>query len=421
MKILMIDKFYFIKGGAERYYFELKDVLEARGHQVIPFSMKHPSNFPTEYEPFFVDNINYDMSSWMKKLAAFPKITGRMIYSVHAMKQIELLIKKEQPDLAHLHMIDHQLSPSILHSLKRYNIPVIQTVHQYKLVCPNYRLHNPGTNKICEKCLGGNFFHPIFERCHKDSALAGALVGLESFLHRKMKIYEKNVDIFHVPSHFMGQKLREGGVGNGKIRHLFYTLKLDNYPAHFEFKDYIVYFGRLAKEKGVTTLLKAMKRLPEVKLRVIGEGPERAALQRYVEENSLKNVRFEGMKGGAELRSLVQNSRFVVVPSEWYDNSPLVIYESFAYGKPVIGARMGGIPELIDHDRNGLHFEAGNVGELTDQISYLSNRPDLISEFGQQARRKAENEFEPETHYDRIYKWYEELVTASSPLTIEHL
>ena len=97
MKILMIDKFYFIKGGAERYYFELKDVLEARGHQVIPFSMKHPSNFPTEYEPFFVDNIDYDMSSWTKKLATFPKIAGRMIYSVHAMKQLELLIKKEQP------------------------------------------------------------------------------------------------------------------------------------------------------------------------------------------------------------------------------------------------------------------------------------------------------------------------------------
>ena len=156
-----------------------------------------------------------------------------------------------------------------------------------------------------------------------------------------------------------------------------------------------------------------------------GAGSRRRFLDRLVFDSDpahlgRENVRFEGVKGGAELRSLVQNSQFVVVPSEWYDNSPLVIYESFAYGKPVIGARMGGITELIDHDQNGLHFEAGNVDELTDQISYLSNRPDLISEFGQQARRKAENEFEQETHYDRIYKWYEELATPSSLLTVEH-
>jgi glycosyltransferase involved in cell wall biosynthesis len=189
-------------------------------------------------------------------------------------------------------------------------------------------------------------------------------------------------------------------------------LKLDNYPPHFAFEDYILYFGRLAKEKGVLTLLKAMKKAKEVKLRVVGEGPERAELEEYASQHNLANVRFDGVKGGDELKSLVGNSRFVVVPSEWYDNSPLVIYESSALGKPVIGARIGGIPELIEDNRTGFHFEAGNADELADKITHLDSRPERISEFGRQARVMAEREFEPERHYERIHSWYRELVGA---------
>lgn len=414
MKILMIDKYYFIKGGAERYYFELKDVLEHKGHTVIPFSMKHPDNFESEYEEHFVDNIEYEFSSFFEKARALPKITGRMLYSLHAKKRLEKLILKEKPDLAHLHMIDHQLSPSILHVLKKHEIPVVQTIHQYKLVCPNYRLYNMGKTTICEKCLTGNFIHPIFEKCHKDSRLAGALISLESFLHRSMKIYENNIDLFHTPSRFIGEKMKQAGVGNGKIRHLFYTLKLDNYPPHFSFDNYIVYFGRLAKEKGVPTLLKAMQQVSQTQLRIIGDGPERAALEAFVQKYNLDHVVFDGVKSGGELKSLIQNCQFVIVPSEWYDNSPLVIYESFALGKPVIGARMGGIPELIDHDKNGYHFEAGNADELAAHINHLITHPQLVKEFGHQARAKAEKEFEPEFHYHKMFSWYEELISSSA-------
>ncbi len=411
MKILMVDKYYFIKGGAERYFFELKDILEAKGHKVIPFSMRHPNNFESLYDKFFVDNIDFELTSPFQKARAFPKIAGRMLYSFHAKKRLEKLLAAEKPDIAHLHMIDHQISPSILHTLKKHGIPVIQTLHQYKLVCPNYRLYNPLTNQICEKCLDGHFYHPIFERCHKDSRLAGALIAFESYAHRLSGMYDNHIDLLHTPSRFLGAKLKQAGVGDGKVRHLFYTLNLKKYPPHFGFQNYIVYFGRLAKEKGVLTLLKAMRKLKEVTLRIIGDGPERPALEDFAAANQLTNVIFDGIKNGAELAALIQNSKFVVIPSEWYDNSPLVIYESFAYGKPVIGTRLGGIPELIDHDQNGRLYHAGNHEELAESIDYLWNRPQLIIEFGHQARSKAEMEFEPEHHYQKMYAWYNELLS----------
>ncbi len=413
MKILMVDKYFFIKGGAERYFFELKRVLEAKDHQVIPFSMKHPNNFTTSYDRFFVDNIEYSNGSLWRSVLNAPRAFGRMVYSLHARDRIRRLIETEKPDIAHLHMIDHQLSPSILHVLKDFDIPVIQTVHQYKLVCPNYRLYNPRTNGICEKCLDGHFYHPVVERCHKGSTVASAMVAFETFLHRRFRIYENNIDIFHVPSHFMGEKLLAAGVRKEKVRHLFYTLKLDEYEPQFEFQDYIIYLGRLAPEKGILTLIKAMAKTQQTRLLIIGGGPERDRLERYVMEHAVDNVEFVGERGGEELRSLVRNCRFMVVPSEWYDNSPLVIYEAFAYGKPVIGAKMGGISELIDDGQNGFHFRAGEVDELADKIAFLDSHPELIGEFGRRARAKAETVFSPEHHYQQICRWYDELLTVA--------
>lgn len=413
MNILMVDKFYFIKGGAERYYFELKNVLELKGHKVIPFSMQHPDNFETEYEPFFVDNVDYGTQSVLQKLQTFPKASGRMFYSFHARKRLEQLIAREKPDIAHLHMIDHQLSPSILHTLKKYDIPVIQTIHQYKLVCPNYRLYNPRTGKVCEKCLSGNMLHPIIERCHKNSVVASTLVALESTFHRATQIYDHHIDLFHVPSYFMGNKMEEAGVGTGKIRHLFYTIQIQNYEPSYVKGEYLLYFGRLADEKGILALLQAAKAYPVAPLYIVGGGPQRETLEAFVNRHNLDQVKFLGLKHGSELKSAIQNARAIVVPSEWYDNSPLVIYESCAFGKPVIGARMGGIPELIDDGETGCIFEAGNVAQLAEQMQDLWEHPQKAIEFGRAARQKAENEFDPEVHYLKIFDWYQELAQTN--------
>ncbi len=409
MKILMVDKYYFIKGGAERYCFELSLLLEKNGHEVIPFSMKHADNFTTSYEKFFVENIEYNLNSNLAKIKNSLKITSRMIYSIHAKNMLERLIRSVKPDIAHLHMIDHQISPSILHVLKKHNIPVIQTVHQYKLACPNYRLYNMKRKKICEKCLFGHYYHPIFEKCHKDSAFAGMLIGLETYIHKKMKIYEKNIDVFHVPSKFMGSKLEQAGIEKNKIHHFFYTINIDNYKPHFDFENYILYYGRLAKEKGILTLLKAMVGITNTKLLVVGDGQQRAELEAFCLKKNLDNVEFLGIRNGENLKSIISKAKFIVVPSEWYDNSPLVIYESFSLGKPVIGSNLGGIPELIDDEKNGFIFEQGNVDQLSEKMTSLIDNADLIKSFGKNARYKAETEFAPEPHYGIIIKEYNNL------------
>jgi len=411
MKIVMIDKYFFVKGGAERYLFELSKILRENGHDVIPFSMKHRNNAVTPFDGFFVDNIEYNLDSLWEKAKNSFRITSRMLYSFHAKERLEKLICHVKPDIAHVHMIDHQLSPSILHTLKKYKIPVLQTVHQYKLVCPNYRLYNMRTNRICEKCLSGQYYHPIFARCHKNSSFAGLLIAAEASLHRAMKIYEKNIDLFHVPSRFMGTKLRQGGINTKKIEHLFYTIALKDYPMHLDSDNYFVYVGRLAREKGVLTLLKAMRKVFLSHLVIIGEGPQRAELEHFVSRNRLSNVTFVGLKRETELKSLMSKSKFVIVPSEWYDNSPLVIYESFAFGKPVIGSDVGGIPELIDHENTGLLFNAGDSEMLADRIHFFLNSPKRIRRFGIRAREMAEREFSPQFHYNEIYKKYTSLLS----------
>ncbi|MGH7491783.1 MAG: glycosyltransferase family 4 protein [bacterium] len=411
MRILLVDKFYFIKGGAERYYFELKEILEAHGHEVIPFSMQHPDNFDTEYKDYFVDNIEFHGSK-LQRLATAPKAAGRIIYSVQARQRIEKLIAKTRPDLAHVHMIDHQLSPSILLGIKKFGIPIIQTVHQYKLVCPNYRLFIDRDRRICEKCLGGKFYHPVLEKCHQDSRAASFLIALESYVHKWMRVYD-HIDLFHVPSTFMGDKLRAGGVAAERIRHLFYTIKLKDYAYHPEFKDYFIYFGRLSGEKGIATLLQAMRAFKGSRLKIIGGGPEEGRLKALAKELRV-GVDFVGAKHGEELKSLVANARFIVVPSEWYENSPLVIYEAFAMGKPVIGADLGGITELINPGQDGYLFPAGNAPALQRCLQELDRDENTIRAFGRAARQKAETWFSPEKHYERLLGWYQELLHTAS-------
>lgn len=411
MKILMVNKFYFIKGGSERYYFELKKILEANGHTVIPYSMQHAQNFDTPYGKDFIENIEFNGLSPLAKIKQAPKIVSRVIYSKAARDGMARLIEREKPDIAHLHMIDHQLSPSLLHALRAYRIPVVQTCHQYKLVCPSYLFYIAHKNEVCERCIHGKFYHAVLQRCHKKSIAASALVAIESFIHRQMKIYDL-IDVFHVPSRFLGKKLVEGGFPREKIWHNFYTINMDDYPYHPGSSDYFIYYGRLSEEKGLMTLLKAMSLVPEAKLNVVGDGPQRRALEVFATTSQLQNVKFLGLQKGKDLVSLVQKAKFIVNPSECYDNSPLVVYESFSMGKPAIVSTMGGMPELVDHGENGLHFPSGDVKKLAGHIETLWHDSALCKNMGENARKKAEAEFSPAAHYENILGLYERMLAS---------
>ena len=407
MKILMVNKYYFVKGGSERYLFDLKELLENNGHEIIPFAMNDENNFHSEYSQYFVDHVDYEAPFGWKKL----KEAGRLIYSFHARKQIEALIEAAKPDVAHLHMIDHQISPSILHSLRKYGIPVVQSVHQYKIVCPNYRFYIEHENKVCERCIGGKFYQSILTRCHKNSLAASALIAMEAYSHKFLKTYSRNVGLFHTPSAFMKQMLVKGGIEENKVEHHFLVTWLDQFPFSPIYEDYFVYLGRLSAEKGVLTLLKAMTRVKRSKLILIGDGPQRAELEAFARENQIKNAEFVGYKNKSEVKELMSHASFSVIPSEWYENSPLVIYEAFSMGKPVIGATIGGITEFIQPNKDGLHFTPGSDTQLADCINTLLDNRDKIVEMGENAREKAERNFAPEEHYQWISGVYEKLVS----------
>ncbi|MBN2104188.1 glycosyltransferase family 4 protein [bacterium] len=411
MKILMINKFFFIKGGAERYFFELKEILESKGHTVIPFSMKHPGNKQSAYANFFVENIDFNPVSLKDKVITGLRSVFRILYSRQSQKRLKRLIQDTHPDIAHLHMIDHQISPSILPVLNKAGIPVVQTVHTYKHVCPTYRLYHMQRGEICEKCINGAYYNALIEKCHRGSFFATLILVVEMYLHRWLRLYEKYVDLLIPPSHFMGSMLERGGFCASKIHHLFYTIQIDQFPYGLSTESYFVFYGRLSEEKGLMTLLKAMQRISIGRLKIIGEGSMRHSLEVFVNHHLQDRVVFTGALEGRKLKETVARSQFVVVPSEWYENSPLVIYESFAMGKPVIGAKIGGIPELIEHEVTGLLFTAGDVQALGASIQSLLSDPGKIQKYGKAARNKAVALFDPEIHYQKIMDLYENQIS----------
>jgi len=362
MKLLVVNKFYFLRGGSERYIFELNKVLEKNGFTVIPFSMKDEKNFQTKYSQYFVGNIDFQ-----NKLSLIDRLRSvfRILYSFEARKNILELIENAKPDLAHIHNIAHQISPSILPALKKRGIPVVQTLHDFKLVCPSYLFYTRG--KPCEECKKNKFYKAIVNKCIKNSFSGSFLIAMEMYFHKMTKIYN-NIDIFITPSLFMKRKLEEFGIYTNKLVHIPNFVLAESFSPNYDFEDYFIYFGRLSEEKGVMTLLKAVERNWKIKLLIVGEGVLEDELKRYAEKKGLKNVIFKGYKSGSEFQNLIRNAMFTILPSECYENCPISILESFAMGKPVIGANIGGIPELINEGSDGLLFESGNAADLNDKI-----------------------------------------------------
>jgi glycosyltransferase involved in cell wall biosynthesis len=407
LKILVCNKFYFRHGGQESYLLSLAEMQEKHGHQVFPFSMKHERNVATEYQDFFVSNVeteNLKGASLKTKL----KTAARIVYSTEARKKISDLVRKIQPDVAHIHGIYHQISPSVLPVLKKNGIPTVMTVHDYKLACPNYRFYS--NNRVCEKCRRTKYYQAVLNKCVKGSYAASLVCALEAYLHRLLKIYETNIDVFICPSKWLRQKMIEYGLPARKLLHVPNFVNPDDYAASWPGGNYIIYFGRIAPEKGLRTLIDAMKGIESTRLTIVGEGQVKSALEDYCRKERVSNCDFLGYRGGEELLNLVGNSQFAVLPSEWYENSPMSVLEAFACGKPVVGANIGGIPELIDDGVTGLIFEPGNAEELSQKLRVLLKAPSLIDGMGKNARRKVQEEYSAEKHYESIMGIYARLM-----------
>jgi glycosyltransferase involved in cell wall biosynthesis len=405
LKVLLANKFFYLKGGGEVYLFDVIALLQAHGHQVIPFAMRHELNPASDYDSFFVDGVNFDeQRSWRGDV----RKALRILYSREAKRKMEALLDLNRPDMAHIHNIYHQISPSILPALKRRGLPVVMTVHDLKLLCPNYRMRTHGA--ICERCKPRRFYQAVLHRCVKDSVMASAVCAVESYLHRYSGIYQNNVDKFVTPSRFYQRKLIEWGMPEKKIVFIPNFARLNRFVPDYDGEDYFVYFGRLVEEKGLLTLVQAMRRVQKGSLLIVGDGPLAGALQHAIHEYRLQNVRLTGFKRDAELANLIRRAKFTIVPSEWYENCSLALIESYAWGKPVLGARIGGISEMIEEGKTGLLFEPSSSDDLAEKIDYLFAHGDIAARMGKNARAKAEKEYSSERHYAELMRLYSEFV-----------
>lgn len=357
MRILMVNKFFYIKGGSETYYFALKRKLEREGHTVIDFSMKDDKNFDSPYTNYFVENVDYSKEA---TLGSKIKMALNIIYSREAKRKFEELVIKEKPDIVHLHIFQHQLSPSILDICKKYNIPTVYTAHDLKMVCLNYKMMHHG--HICEDCKKGHLYHCALNRCVKDSFSKSCINTIEGYFHRWRKSYDV-IDYIITPSEFYRKKLIEFGIDSKKVIHVpnFLDQECPSIKKDGNHKNYYLYFGRLSEEKGIFTLIKSMHGIKSY-LYVVGSGPLKKEIEQYINDNHLYNIKMLGFKCGQELTDIVGNARAVVLPSEWYENGPYSAIEALQLGKPIIGADIGGIPELVKG--NGVLFSSGNVEDL---------------------------------------------------------
>ena len=402
MRVLLVNKYFYLKGGSETSFFNTAQVLKKNGHSISFFSMDHPENLQSPYAKHFVSNVDYEGASSLPKTF---KASLQLLYSREARTKLERLLDEETPDVVHLHNIHHQISPSILHTLKKYDLPVIMTLHDYKMVCPVYTLMSKG--QICERCKNKNFYHCTLLRCSKNSLAKSLLNTMEMYMHHNLLHVYDIVDTFLSPSLFLKTKLEDMGFKKS-IFHLPNFIDSNQFTPSYSWENpSLVYLGRLSKEKGIFTLLQAVEGLP-IECRIYGEGPEKDNISRWIADKSLTNVQLCGHIPQDRLKTKVRKAMFVVLPSEWYENSPFSVLESFALGKPVIGSRIGGIPELVEDEKNGLTFEPGNARDLRKNILYLLDNSERIRALGEYARHYVEQNFCPEKYYKTLIKIYAE-------------
>ena len=404
MKILMVNKFHYIKGGSETYYFALKRKLEEEGHSVIDFSMKDEKNFDSPYSDYFVENVDYGSDA---SIVAKIKLAKNIIYSKEAKDKFESLVVKEKPDLVHLHIFQHQLSPSILDICKEYNLPTVYTAHDLKMICLNYKMMHHG--KICEDCKDGHLYHCLVNKCVKNSFTKSLINVCEGYFHKMRKSYDA-IDYIITPSNFYRRKFIDFGIDLDRVVHIpnFLDREIPKVGLRNDSKKYFLYLGRLSEEKGIITLIKAMRGI-DAYLYVVGTGPLKEEILKYINIHRIKNVKMLGFKSGQELIDIVGNAKSVILPSEWYENGPYSAIEALQLGRPIIGANIGGIPELIDG--NGYLFESGNAGSLHEVLMKFEDKAwARYSELEFKSEEMFRKNYTAKTHVEKLKKIYSKAV-----------
>jgi len=441
MKILQVNKFLYRRAGAEAYMLDLAELLAQHGHEVGLWGTKERFKISDLrfqiFEELLMEPINYDKREGLiKNLKKF----GHMVWSREAAKKFEEVLKKFKPDIIHIHNIYHHISPSILAVARRYKIPVVMTVHDFKLINGNYSLFDHGA--ICER----DGLAMVWHRCIQDSYLASLADLVEMTVHWALGVYKNDIARYLTPHQFVKNKLAVGGFDEKKIEILPLFVDFHNSPQPplnlrggdandpplkirpmarsarlieggegGVMNDYILFAGRLTTEKGIWLLLEIARALPEIKFKIAGAGPEEKSFKLQVSSCKLKNVELLGFVEKSELQQLITGARLVVVPSIWYELSPLAVLEAMAAGKAVMANNLGSMPYLIDDGKTGVLVSVVNmeVGLLltswVDKIKQIYHDDALLTRVGQAAKEHVLKENDAEKHYEKIMQIYNEM------------
>jgi glycosyltransferase involved in cell wall biosynthesis len=403
-RLLSLNTYNYRRGGSDVVFLEHDAMFQAAGWDTAVMTMHHPKNADSKWSRYFANEIEFGHEyGILSKLA----MAAKVIYSLEAKRKISALLDEFPADVVHAHCIYHHLSPSVLVELKQRAIPAIMTAHDLKLACPAYKMLT--RRGVCERCRSGNLLHVMANRCIRDSLPVSTLIMLESAVHKSFGLYQHNLDRVVVPSRFYKQKLMEWGWPEQKLTYIPNYVNSAAYSPRYVPGDYFFYFGRLAMEKGVATLIRSAAQA-KVKLRIAGTGPEGDALKTLAAEVG-GDIEFVGFVSGEALWNWVREARAIVLPSEWYENAPMSVLESYACGKPVLGARIGGIPEMVKTGETGMLFESGKADELAGLLRKIADMSDdAVAEMGQAARTFVSREFTAERYLNEMQALYASLL-----------
>lgn len=400
MRVLLVNKFHWNKGGSEKYYFELGELLKQHGHEVAYFSMEDEKNIKTENKEYFVPKFDLNNSSKLKALD--------VIYNKENEEIMEKALDEFKPDVVHLNNFQRQLSASIIKPIKKRNIPIVFTAHDVQAICPAITMMDNDKNP-CELCMKGKYINCIKKSCNKGSKLKSALGAIEGYYYRNHKIYTDKIDYIITPSEFYRTKFIEDGINPNKIQAIHNSIEMNDYNVKTKDDGYALYFGRLSKEKGILNLINAFAKCNKGNLYIAGEGPEKENIEKIIKENKLEDrVKLLGFLNKEQMTDVTKRCKFVVVPSIWYENCPYSVLETLAIGKPIIGSNMGGIPELVIDNENG--FIYNTVDELAQKMNLLFEDEELVNRFGKKSKELAKQNYNREVYYNKLKQIYDKVI-----------
>lgn len=418
MRILEINKFHFDKGGADKHFLDVAELLKSKKHKVAVFSMEHPKNRKSAWQKYFISTVGYtsEYSFWQKIKGAF-----RMFYSFKAKRKINKLLDDFQPDIVHIHNIYHQLSPAILFEIKKRNIPIIMTVHDFKIICPNHSLYHNG--KVYDRCKNGKHYQCFLDKCVKNSYSKSFLAMLEMYWHNSLlKTYEKNIDLYIAPSQFVKNILEEWGIAGEKIKILPHFIVNNNtvfqhtgvrqrqdsqdnnddnkYVNHLE--KYALYFGRISKSKGVDILLNVFENLRNTKIYMAGEIEDDINLENF------KNIKYLGFLNQSQLRLYIEGAEFIVSGSKLPETFGLIALEAISRGKPFVGFRSGAYKEIINNGVNG--FLAEDEKEIRKIIQKIIKKEFIFDNY--KIKKSARQKYGQDEYYKNLIEVFKKVINS---------